>query len=223
MPKLVAPLTALSVAPVHVVVAVPALVTVNPAPIVASESVRLMPVSATAPAALVMVTVTRELVPARTDVGLNTLATVSARATFATPVIVDVLLPRSVTTPFTAIVLVWLPLVAVAAIATGIVIVQLPPAGMVPPASVTDVTVAGSGDVGLNTEPQVPPATEPAGTVKPAPIVARLSMTDVIVRTEAELLTRVIVIVVVPLCTIGARNDLLPVIVLTVSVPLAAA
>ena len=52
------------------------------------------------------------------------------------------------TTPLTAIVLVWLPLAAVAAIATGIVIVQLLLAGMVPPASVTDVTARAAATSG---------------------------------------------------------------------------
>ncbi len=81
--------------------------------------------------------------------------------------IVVVLFPRLVTTPLTAIVFVRLPVAAFAEMATGRVIVQLPFAGIVPPARV--ISVPGVGEV--SEDPQVPPGTAAAGTVKPAPIV----------------------------------------------------
>ena len=77
------------------------------------------------------------------------------------PVIVPVLPPCDVTTPPIAMVFVWLPVGALKATATGMVIVHDPFAGIEPPVNVR--SVAGSDDVSV--EPQVPAATEPVGTV----------------------------------------------------------
>ena len=226
--KLLAPGTAVTVPPVQVVAGFAGLATVKPSPpIVTRLSVSAMPASAGAPAARVSVTVSRDSVPACTFAGENALDAASTRVTVSTLVIVAALLPADVWTPFTAIVFVRFPVVALAATFTGLmVIVQLPFAGIVPPPNM--IVDAGSAEV--IDDPQVPPTVAPAGTEKPVPIVPRLSVTpsgELIVAAAPDELLSVIVSVVVPPCsTVDGENALLPVIdpgAVTVSVPDAAA
>ena len=184
-----------------------------------SVSVNARPVSATAPAARESVIVIRVSPPAATVVGANALATDSTGFTVSTPVIADCVRPKFVCNVPCAIVLVRAPVTALAATCTGMVIVQLPAAGMVPPAA--SVTVVA---VFVSTPPQV--VVGAAATVNPAPIEAMLSTNAAVsVAIAAFELVSVIVSVDVAPCKTGVgANTLLPptlVTALTTSAPVA--
>src|SRR5580704_10682949 len=117
-------------------------------------------------------------------------------------------------------VLVRVPVVAVADMATGIVIVHEPFAGIVPPVAV--IVVPPIGAVIVAPQSAGPTIGAPA-TVKPVPIVVSKSVNDVMFAAVAVRLFSVTVIVVEPVCSAGVLNALLPVILLTESTPLAAA
>src|SRR5690349_20280320 len=134
-----------------------------------------------------------DFAPAWMLAGANVLVIVNARATSMTPLIASALLPCVVCTAFAAMVLVWPPVVAVAAIAMGNVIVQLPPAGMVPPVAVIDVPPTGA----VTVAPHVPPGAGELPTVKPVPRVVRLSVNDVMVAAAPVVLVSVTVATVV--------------------------
>jgi hypothetical protein len=154
-------------------------------------------VKARAPFAWETLIVSRLIPPERTVVGFHDLEIPAAWLTVRFAAAAKALLPWSVTRAPALILFVRVPVVAFGATATGTVIVQLPPAGIVPP----DRVIEGEPGTAPTVPPHVVVAAGEAATVNPVPIVVRSSVNDVIAALRPPAFDKVIVSVVVWLWT----------------------
>jgi hypothetical protein len=209
MVMVVAPGAALRLLVPQVLLAAGDAATEKPAPIVLCKlSVNPLMVAAAAEG-LVSVMVSVLVDPAARGVTnvLATLAVVTARLAVAAAV----LEPAVVTSPPASTLLVYVPVATVLATCTGTVIVQLPPAGMVP---VVMVMVVAPGAALRLLIPQVLLAAGDAATEKPAPIVlSKLSVNPLIVAAAAAegLVSVMVSVLTCPATWLTGKNALVSV------------